>query len=35
MLLLCLKESNQRISIEEALAGRAPFYGLKEVKGQA
>ncbi|ANN25513.1 phosphopyruvate hydratase [Vibrio vulnificus] len=35
MLLLCLKESNQLIRIEEALAGRAPFNGLKEVKGQA
>ncbi|ASM96762.1 phosphopyruvate hydratase [Vibrio vulnificus NBRC 15645 = ATCC 27562] len=35
MLLLGLKESNQRIRIEEALAGRAPFNSLKEAKGQA
>ncbi|EFO37913.1 enolase (2-phosphoglycerate dehydratase) (2-phospho-D-glycerate hydro-lyase) [Vibrio parahaemolyticus Peru-466] len=35
VLLLYLKESNQLIRIEEALGERAPFNGLKEVKGQA
>ncbi|KJY85475.1 phosphopyruvate hydratase [Vibrio galatheae] len=34
MLLPYLKESNQLIRIEEALGERAPFNGLKEVKGQ-
>ena len=28
------KKSNQLIRIEEALGERAPFNGLKEVKGQ-
>ncbi|EGQ8310145.1 hypothetical protein DC897_RS02650 [Vibrio parahaemolyticus] len=35
VLLLYLKESNQLIRIEEALGERAPFNGLKDVKGQA
>ncbi|ERB62549.1 phosphopyruvate hydratase [Vibrio coralliilyticus OCN008] len=34
MLLLHVKESNQLIRIEEALGAKAPYNGLKEVKGQ-
>ncbi|EGQ7775320.1 hypothetical protein [Vibrio parahaemolyticus] len=30
-----IPKSNQLIRIEEALGERAPFNGLKEVKGQA
>ncbi|KPH26076.1 phosphopyruvate hydratase [Vibrio coralliilyticus] len=34
MLLPYLKESNQLTRIEEALGSKAPYNGLKEVKGQ-